>query len=56
MADLSTLRTARRATVRRGQRFDRMTFGAALAIGAIVGVSLLVFPSVIVVITSFTSG
>ena len=56
MADLSTLRTARRATVRRGQRFDRLTFGAALAIGAIVGVSLLVFPSVIVVITSFTSG
>ena len=56
MDKASTARTAHRSTARLGQRLDRLTFGAALAIGAIVGVSLLVLPSVIVVITSFTSG
>ena len=56
MADLSTVRTVSRRVVRRTQRFDRLTFGAALSVGVIVGVSLLVLPSLIVVITSFTSG
>lgn len=56
MADLSTVRTQQRVAVRRGQRADRLTFGVVLAIGAFVGVSLLVLPTIIVVITSFTSG
>ena len=56
MADASTARAARPVAKRLGQRLDQLTFGAALAVGAIVGVSLLVLPSVIVVITSFTSG
>lgn len=56
MVDLSTVRTQERVSVRRGQRADRFTFGAVLGIGAFVGVSLLILPTIIVVITSFTSG
>ena len=56
MAEASTVRAARGGARQLGRRLDGLTFGAALAIGAMVGVSLLVLPSVIVVMTSFTSG